>query len=236
MGVSLNITLAKEHVPEIERRIHVVKERTQATRHTLPVTYIPKVMLVAMVANATTWINAFPAKGGVSATLSPRTLLTGERFDCNKHCCIAFGAYTQVLDEPIPSNIHFAWTSGAMFGLGLQSASQIPFHALYFWTHKITQRPWTGLPMHKEVSAPVDTIGKAQGQPTLLTFFNQKGQPIGDHKEYNKIPGVAPKTTGVKMDQEQEEFEEPIQLGLNNPHPQERGYLNQLECNKSRNP
>jgi hypothetical protein len=31
LGVSLNITLANEHVPEIERRIRVLKERTRAT-------------------------------------------------------------------------------------------------------------------------------------------------------------------------------------------------------------
>jgi hypothetical protein len=52
LGVSLNIASANEHVPEIERWIRVLKERTQATRHTLPFPYIPKVMLVAMVANA----------------------------------------------------------------------------------------------------------------------------------------------------------------------------------------
>jgi hypothetical protein len=31
LGVTLNITLANEHVPEIERPICVLKERTQAT-------------------------------------------------------------------------------------------------------------------------------------------------------------------------------------------------------------
>jgi hypothetical protein len=62
MGVSLNITSANEHVPEIERYICVIKEQTCATmRHTLPFAYLPKAMVVAMVGNATTWINAFPA-------------------------------------------------------------------------------------------------------------------------------------------------------------------------------
>jgi hypothetical protein len=68
MGVSLNITSANEHVPEIECCIRVIKERTRATRHTLPFAYLPKALVVAMVGNVTTWINAFPAKGGISAS------------------------------------------------------------------------------------------------------------------------------------------------------------------------
>jgi hypothetical protein len=226
MGVSLNITPANEHVPEIERRIRVVKERTRATRHTLPFTYIPKVMLVVMVANTTTWISAFPAKGGVSDTPSPRTVLTGERFPYKKHCRIAFGAYAQVHGEPTPSNSQFARTSGAIC-LGPASNLQGGYHFMHLTSEqKIMRRRWTELPMPKEVIARVDTIGKAQGQPKLRTFFNRKGQPIGDHTEYHgipgaapKIPGVAPETTGVELDQEEEEFIEPTQLGLDDPHP-----------------
>jgi hypothetical protein len=54
MGVKLKITSAKEHVPEIERRIRVLKKLTRATRHTLPFSYIPKAMVVTMVGNVTT--------------------------------------------------------------------------------------------------------------------------------------------------------------------------------------
>ena len=78
MGVHLNIISANEHVPEIERRVRVIKERSRSTRHNLPFTYIPKAMVVTMVGNATAWINAFPPKGGVSSVLSPRTVLTEE--------------------------------------------------------------------------------------------------------------------------------------------------------------
>jgi hypothetical protein len=55
IGVTLNATSANEHVPEIERRIRVIKERSRATRHQLLFTYIPKLMLVHMVRNATMW-------------------------------------------------------------------------------------------------------------------------------------------------------------------------------------
>jgi hypothetical protein len=73
-------------VPENEPLIHLVKERTGAKLHTLPSTYIPKVMLVAMVANSAKWINAVLAKDGLSATLIQRRVLTGKGFDYKKHC------------------------------------------------------------------------------------------------------------------------------------------------------
>jgi hypothetical protein len=52
------------------------------------------------------------------------------------------------------------------------------------------RRRWTELPMPKEVIACIDdALGRAQGQPKLLTFFNRKGPLIGDYDEY-EIPGV----------------------------------------------
>jgi hypothetical protein len=181
--------------------------------------------VVAMVSNATTWINAFPAKGGVSATVSPRTVLTGERFDYKKHCRIAFGAYAQVHDEPTPSNSQFARTSGAIC-LGPASNLQGGYHFLHLTSgQKITRRRWTELPMPKEVIACVDALGKAQGQPKLLTFFNRKGQLIGDYDEY-EIPGVDPhETTGVDMNGGQEFQHQTQEYDLVDPHPEEEPQL-----------
>ena len=53
-----------------------------------------------------------PPKGGVS-TISPRTLITGVKFDYTKHCKLPFGAYAQVHEEPLPSNSQVARTVGA---------------------------------------------------------------------------------------------------------------------------
>ena len=75
MGVSLNIASASEHVPEIKRQDRVIKERARAYRHSLPFKMIPKIMIIEMMYNCVLWINAFPPKGGVSESISPRTLL-----------------------------------------------------------------------------------------------------------------------------------------------------------------
>ena len=73
MGVSLNIASASEHVPEIERQHRVIKERARSCHHYLPFKMIPKLMITEMIYNCVLWINTFPPKGGVSASISPRT-------------------------------------------------------------------------------------------------------------------------------------------------------------------
>jgi hypothetical protein len=50
-GPVFNLASANEHVPEIERRIRVVKERCRATRHSLPFEWIPKIMTIRIVLN-----------------------------------------------------------------------------------------------------------------------------------------------------------------------------------------
>ena len=44
-GVSLNISSASEHVPEIERQNRVIKERARACRHSVPFKTIPKIII-----------------------------------------------------------------------------------------------------------------------------------------------------------------------------------------------
>jgi hypothetical protein len=70
-GPMVNFSSANEHVPGIERRIRVVKERCRAIRHSLPFHTIPKLMKIHIVLNVVKLLNFFPTKGGVSDTLSP---------------------------------------------------------------------------------------------------------------------------------------------------------------------
>ena len=113
MGIIGNFATRSEHVPEIERQIRVLKERARACRHTLPFKYLPRLIVIEMMNNCALWLNVFPPKGGVS-TISPRTLITGVKFDYTKHCKLPFGAYAQVHEEPSPSNSQVARTVGAI--------------------------------------------------------------------------------------------------------------------------
>jgi len=52
-----------------------------------------------MVYNVVFWLNSFPHKDGIHATISPRTLLTGLVIDYNKHCKVAFSTCVQIHRE-----------------------------------------------------------------------------------------------------------------------------------------
>jgi hypothetical protein len=113
-GPMVNLESANEHVPEIERRIRVVKERCRATRHSLPYENNPKLMAIHIVLHVVKLLNFFPTKGGVSDTLSPKTIMSGETLDFNKHLSLQIGQYCQVHEEDTPRNIQVARTKGAI--------------------------------------------------------------------------------------------------------------------------
>ena len=179
-GIILNTTSANEHVPKIERQIRVIKERVRATRHTLPFTMIPLTMLIELIYSSILWINAFPPKGGVSSSLSPRNIMTGIQFDYNKHCQLQFGDYVQAHQEPSPTNTQASRTVGATC-LGPTGNIQGSYKFMNLRTGKrVTRRRWTKLPMPQEVIDRVNQLGKADHQPELLTFYDRKGRSIGD--------------------------------------------------------
>jgi hypothetical protein len=86
LDIQINITLAKEHVPDIERPIRVIKERARSLWHRLPNRTMSKIMIKMGVLEAVRWLNAFPLKGGVSTTYSPQQIMTGMVYDYHKHC------------------------------------------------------------------------------------------------------------------------------------------------------
>ena len=116
----------------------------------------------------------FPAKGGISNVI-PRTLMTGIKLDCSKHCRLPFRSYVQVHDEPSPKNSPTARTVGAIT-LGPAGNLQGGYKFLNLWSgKKITRQNWTHWPMPSEVIERVNKIGFAQGQPKLLTFQDRHG-------------------------------------------------------------
>jgi hypothetical protein len=71
----VNTTAAKEHVPEVDRRIRLIKERRRGILNTLPLKKMPKIMLIELIYHVVLWLNAFPTKSGVSTMLSPRKIV-----------------------------------------------------------------------------------------------------------------------------------------------------------------
>ncbi len=102
-GPMVNLASPNEHVPEIERRIRVVKEWSRAARHSLPFQCIPKLLMIHIVLNAVKMLNFFPTKGRISDTLSPKTIMSGETLDYMKHLSLQVGQYCQVYEEDTPN-------------------------------------------------------------------------------------------------------------------------------------
>jgi hypothetical protein len=73
--VVCNTTAAKEHVSKAERSIRTIKERTRGIIGMLPFDYMPRRLKMEIIYFIVLWLNAFPAKTGVSQVYSPRELL-----------------------------------------------------------------------------------------------------------------------------------------------------------------
>jgi hypothetical protein len=112
LGIALNATSNDEHVGEIERYIRTVKERCRSMFSVLPFAQVPPHMVIEMVYSSVFWLNSFPPRDGVSESMSPREIVTGQKVDYSKHCKLEFGTYVQTHEEH--DNTMLSRTTGAV--------------------------------------------------------------------------------------------------------------------------
>ena len=167
LEVKMNYTSKGEHVPEAERNNRTIGERVRSTYHNLPFKVIPKVMLKYLSMVSTHQLNLFPAKGGVSAYLSPHMLMTGRNLDFVKHCQVPFGAYVQANQENDPTNTQAPRTIDAIYLRpmnNIQGGHELMNlqTGLVIMRNKIWERPITDL-----VIRAVENMAAEQGITTL---------------------------------------------------------------------
>jgi hypothetical protein len=175
---SLNITSESEHVPEIERYIRTLKERSRGAYNTVPFKTLPAVMIVEMVHASNFWLNMFPAGDGVSATQSPRQIMTGQQCDYKLHCKVQFGEYVQVHESH--DNSMLTRTTGA---IALRPTGNI--QGGYFFMSlttgkRINRLSWTPLPMPGEVIERVHVLARRNPAGRDIQFGWRDGTPIED--------------------------------------------------------
>jgi len=148
-GITLNIVTRGEHVPEVERYIRTVKERTRSVYNSLPFKRFPTKLIVEIVYAQIFWLNSFPSDSGLSRTQSPRVLMTGTGIDYNLHCRLECGSYVQTHEEH--GNNMAPRTIGA---LALRPTGNVQ-GGFYFYNLAtgciISRRRWTSLPMPVEI-------------------------------------------------------------------------------------
>jgi hypothetical protein len=98
-GITLNETANDEHVGEIERFIRTLKERMWAFYNSLPFNHMPPRLVIKMAKHSIYWLNSFPHPNGVSADMSPRTIITGQTVDFTRRCKYEFGEYVQTHEQ-----------------------------------------------------------------------------------------------------------------------------------------
>ena len=176
-GLTMNLASANEHVPDIEQKIQVIKERVRAVVYSMPVNALPPLVVVHAVLFVTKQLNLFPVKGGISTQFSPRQIMTGEVVNY-KFCSVPFGCYCQISNEGTPRNSMLARTEGA---LALRPSGNA--HGEHkFWTLNtgsiVVRGQWVRLPITDTVIARIDS--KARGQPAQPVFTDRLGLPIGN--------------------------------------------------------
>jgi hypothetical protein len=104
----------------------------------------------------------FPTKGGISDTISPKTLMTGETLDYKKHLSLQLGQYCQVHEDDAPRNSQLPRPQGAIC-LGPSGNIQGGFRFLNLTSgQKITRRSWDNIPIPQTVIDRVNLLGKDQ--------------------------------------------------------------------------
>jgi hypothetical protein len=156
-------------------------------------------MTIHIVLNVVKLLIFFPTKGGISDTLSPKTIISGETLDYKKHLSLQLGQYCEVHEEENPQNIQITRTKGAI-SLRPSGSLQGGFKFMDLNSgKKIVRHSWDVIPMPDLVIDRVNTLGR--DQPQHMTFTDRQGRLIGDieipgvdAKEENDdhLPGVAP--------------------------------------------
>ena len=173
--LAVNTTAAKEHVPEVERRIRLIQERGRGILNTLPFKKMPQVILIELIYHVVLWINTYPSKSGVSATLSPREIVHRQTLNFKKHCKARFGAYCEANDKPTPSNTMVSRSTRAIV-LGPTGNMQGTYKVFNLRTgKKIKRRKLTVMPMPDSVIAQVERLGQRNAAPNMFDFSDRNG-------------------------------------------------------------
>jgi hypothetical protein len=167
LEIEMNYTSKGEHVPEAERNNRTIGERIRTTYHNLPYKAVPRIMLKYLAMVSTHQLNLFPAKGGVSAYLSPFMIMTGRNLDFAKHCQVPFGTYVQANQENDPTNTLAPRTINAIYlrpMTNLQGGHEVMnLHTGQVITrNRIWERPLTDL-----VIQTVESMAAEQGGTSL---------------------------------------------------------------------
>ena len=176
LGVNTNFVSRDEHVPEIERFIQTIKERARGIQCTLLFKRYPTRMTAELVATQVFYWNCLPKKSGISATLSPRAIVTGMSINYG-HCKLKFGQYVQTHEET-DNNTGNERTTGAI-ALRPTGNQQGGYRFYSLSSGRVIRcNRWTHLPMPYEVVDRVHKLSRRKDEG--IEFLDRDQRPIPD--------------------------------------------------------
>jgi hypothetical protein len=130
----------------------------------------------------------FPAKSGVSETLSPCKIVSQHKLDFAKHCRLSFRTYCEVHDEPTLTNSMVTCSTPAIV-LGPTGNLQetYKFFSLAMGK-KVKQCAFTPYPMPDLVIKKVKVYGKSTTLPVSFDFANRNSILFKWNEKVNKFP------------------------------------------------
>ena len=188
----------REHVSVAERRNRTVKERMRSLIAGVPYKALPKIMVRGAAKKAKQMINKFPAKNGLSDSVSPEEILEGKsKMDISLRT-IAYGQYAQVHDgtdnTDRPRSIH---------GIAMYQKNEREGYAfMSLETGKlIHSNIWKQLPITPDVIERVESIAQEMiGVEQLIEDIDQElydivltrvqrqeEDPLSEQQEKNSI-------------------------------------------------
>ena len=148
----MNWCAKREHVPRIERKIRVIKERLRGYMSAMTCyKKFPKPVVIEMVKEISKWLNIFPVTNSVSDLYSPGTIVTSRKLNYNADCRIQFGQAVELHDHPdglqLNSVMHPRTTTAiALGGMG-NAQGGYKFFSLRKGRN-VTGYKWTEIPVN----------------------------------------------------------------------------------------
>ena len=183
-NIILNVASREQHVPIVERKIRLMKERMRAIITTLPYN-LPKLVLDHLVFHSVKSINILP-NNTLNNIISPTEIMTGRKLDLKTQFKIKFGQSVQIRVDN--SNIKNSIAEPRTFdAIALESKDNLQgtHHFYVLETKRIVSREtWIEIPMANDFISKVNLIAK--NDPNSLNLKNFKFEDDIDDKEYLK--------------------------------------------------
>ncbi len=171
--LAINTTAAEDHVPEVKRKIRLIKERGRGILNTLLFKKMPRLILIELIYHVVLWLNAFLANSGVSETLSPRKIVYRHILNFAKHCKSPSFVYCEVHDDPAPTNTMVTRSTPAIV-CGPTGNLQGTYKFLSLATGKKVKRcAFTPYPVPDLVIKKVEAYGTSTALPGIFDFADR---------------------------------------------------------------